>query len=154
MDGFVKWAAGICVSSAVVCIVEMFITDMALEKTVRYVLGALMLCTVIMPLGSVIGDFSLELGNFGEFSGDIPQEISEQRMEYLESEIKGLIEKKLGEENIFPADTEVKMDIDENNCISMIRADVVLGKERIYSKKRVKEILEELGIDCRVSIVG
>jgi len=154
MDGFVKWAAGICVSSAVVCIVEMFITDMALEKTVRYVLGALMLCTVIMPLGSVIGDFSLELGNFGEFSGDIPQEISEQRIEYLESEIKGLIEKKLGEENIFPADTEVKMDIDENNCISMIRADVVLGKERIYSKKRVKEILEELGIDCRVSIVG
>jgi len=102
----------------------------------------------------VIGDFSLELGNFGEFSGDIPQEISEQRIEYLESEIKGLIEKKLGEENIFPADTEVKMDIDENNCISMIRADVVLGKERIYSKKRVKEILEELGIDCRVSIVG
>ena len=57
MDELMKWATGICISSAVVCIVELFITDMALEKTVRYVLGALMLCSVIIPLGNVIGDF-------------------------------------------------------------------------------------------------
>ena len=85
MDEFIKWATGICVSSAVVCIVEMFITDMALEKTVRYVLGAFMLCSVIVPLGSVIGDFSADIGNVGKISGEIPQEIAQQRIEYLES---------------------------------------------------------------------
>ena len=46
------------------------------------------------------------------------------------------------------------MDIDESNCISMIRAEIVLEKKNIYSAKRVKEIAEELGIECRVSVVG
>ena len=91
MDELMKWATGICISSAVVCIVELFITDMALEKTVRYVLGALMLCSVIIPLGNVIGDFRADFGNVGEYSGELPKEISEQRIEYLESEIKKLI---------------------------------------------------------------
>lgn len=154
MDELMKWATGICISSAVVCIVELFITDMALEKTVRYVLGALMLCSVIVPLGSIIGDFRADFGNVVEYSGELPQEISEQRIEYLESEIKKLIENKLGEENIFPVNTEVNMDIDESNCISMIRAEIVLEKKDIYSAKRVKEIAEELGIECRVSVVG
>ena len=154
MDELMKWATGICISSAVVCIVELFITDMALEKTVRYVLGALMLCSVIVPLGSIIGDFQADFGNVVEYSGELPQEISEQRIEYLESEIKKLIENKLGEENIFPVNTEVNMDIDESNCISMIRAEIVLEKKDIYSAKRVKEIAEELGIECRVSVVG
>ena len=154
MDELMKWATGICISSAVVCIVELFITDMALEKTVRYVLGALMLCSVIIPLGNVIGDFQADFGNVVEYSGELPQEISEQRIEYLESEIKKLIENKLGEENIFPVNTEVNMDIDESNCISMIRAEIVLEKKDIYSAKRVKEIAEELGIECRVSVVG
>ena len=154
MDEFAKWATGICISSAVVCIVEMFISDMALEKTVRYVLGGIMLCTVILPLGSVIGEFRADIGSAEEFSGEIPDKIAEQRVEYLESEIKGLIENKLAEENIFPVETSVCMDIDESNCISMIRAEIVLEKKDIYSAKRVKEIAEELGIECRVSVVG
>lgn len=154
MDEFIKWAAGICIGSAVVCIVEMFITDMALEKTVRYVLGAFMLCSVIVPIGSIIKDFSADFGNVAEFSGEIPQEISEQRIEYIESEIKGLVERKLGEENIFPVDTGVNMDIDESNSISMIKADIVLEKKDIYSAKRAKEILGELGIESNVSVLG
>ncbi len=154
MDELMKWATGICISSAVVCIVELFITDMALEKTVRYVLGALMLCSVIIPLGNVIGDFRADFGTVGEYSGELPKEISEQRIEYLESEIKKLIKNQLEEENIFPLELSVDMDIDESNCISMIRAEIVLEKKDIYSAKRVKEIAEELGIECRVSVVG
>ncbi len=154
MNELVKWATGICMSSAVVCIIEMFITDMALEKTVRYVLGALMLCSVIMPLGSVIGEFQTDFGKVGEYSGELPKEISEQRIEYLESEIEELMKNKLEEENIFPVNTDVNMDIDESKCISMIRAEIVLEKKDIYRAKRVKEISEELGIECRVSIVG
>lgn len=154
MDEFTKWAMGICISSAVVCIVEMFITDMALEKTVRYILGAFMLCSVIMPLGSVIGDFRADLGKVGEISGEIPQEIAQQRIEYLESEINGLIRNKLAEENIFPIDTDVNMDIDENNCISMIMADILLEKKEIYRVSRVKEIMEELEIECSVRLCG
>ena len=61
---------------------------------------------------------------------------------------------KMGEENIFPVNTDVNMDIDESKCISMIRAEIVLEKKDIYRAKRVKEISEELGIECRVSIVG
>ncbi len=154
MDEFMKWATGICVSSAVVCIVEMFISDMVLEKTVRYVLGVFMLCSVIVPLGNVIGDFSADIGNVGEFSGDIPEEISQQRIEYLQSEIKRLIENKLAEENIFPVETSVCMDIDESNRISMIRADIILERKDIYRVKRVKEVTGELGIESNVRVIG
>ena len=152
MDEFAKWATGICISSAVVCIVEMFISDMALEKTVRYVLGGIMLCTVILPLGSVIGEFRADIGSAEEFSGEIPDKIAEQRVEYLESEIKELVKRSLGEENIFPLVVEISMDIDEDNCINMIKADVVLeSRDKVTVTKK---IISELGIECNISVSG
>ncbi len=154
MDELAKWAAGICISSAVVCMTEMFISDMKLEKTVRYVLGGLMLCSVIVPIGSVIGEFKADMGSVGEFSGEIPQEIAEQKIEYVQREIKGLIEKNLGGENIFPAGIEISMDIDEDNCINMVKADIVLSRGDISKVSAVKEIIRGLGIECNVSVSG
>ena len=152
MQEFAKWAAGICISSAVVCIVEMFISDMALEKTVRYVLGGIMLCTVILPLGSVIREFKADIGSVEEVSGEIPDKIAEQRVEYLESEIKELVKRSLGEENIFPLAVEISMDIDEDNCINMIKADVVLeSRDKVTVTKK---IISELGIECNISVSG
>ena len=94
MDNVMQWACSICISCGIVCIIEMLISDTVLEKTVRYVLGAFMLCAVIVPVGGFIKDISLDFGDFGEISDEIPEDIENERIEYLKSEIKKLIVKK------------------------------------------------------------
>ena len=67
MESVMQWAGGICISCGIVCIIEMLISDTVLEKTVRYVLGAFMLCAVIVPVGGFIRDISFVRG----FRGNI-----------------------------------------------------------------------------------
>ena len=153
MDSVTQWAGGICISCVIVCIVEMLISDTALEKTVRYVLGAFMLCAVIVPVGGFLREISFELGDIGEISDDIPEDIENQRIEYLKSEIKKLILKKIEDENIFPKEVRIDMDIDEDNCISIITADILLEKDDIHKSQKVRNILNDLGIGCNISVL-
>ncbi len=153
MDSVMQWAGGICISCAIVCIMEMLISDTALEKTVRYVLGAFMLCAVIVPVGGFINDLSFEFGDVREISNDIPKDIENERIEYLKSEIKKLVSKNLEDENIFPKDVCINMDIDEDNCISIITADILLEKGDIHKSQKIRNISDSLGIGCNISIL-
>ena len=153
MDSVTQWAGGICISCVIVCIVEMLISDTALEKTVRYVLGAFMLCAVIVPVGGFIRDISFDFGDFGEISDEIPEDIENERIEYLKSEIKKLIVKNLEDENIFPKEICVNMDIDEDNCISIITADILLENGDVHKSQKIRNVLDSLGIGCNISVL-
>ena len=65
-----------------------------------------------------------------------------------------MIEKNLGGENIFPLSIGISMDIDEDNCINMVKADIVLSRGDISKVSAVKEIIRGLGIECNVSVSG
>ena len=153
MDNVMQWAGGICISCGIVCIIEMLISDTVLEKTVRYVLGAFMLCAVIVPVGGFIRDISFDFGDFGEISDEIPEDIENERIEYLKSEIKKLIVRNLEDENIFPKEICVNMDIDEDNCISIITADILLENGDVHRVQRVRNVLDNLGIGCNISVL-
>lgn len=153
MESVMQWAGGICISCGIVCIIEMLISDTALEKTVRYILGAFMLCAVILPVGGFIKEISFDFGDVGEISDEIPQDIENERIEYLKSEIEKLIVKDLKDENIFPKEVCVNMDINEDNCISIITADILLENGDVHRVQRVRNVLDNLGIGCNISVL-
>ena len=153
MESVMQWACSVCISCGIVCIIEMLISDTVLEKTVRYVLGAFMLCAVIVPVGGFIRDISFDFGDFGEISDEIPEDIENERIEYLKSEIKKLIVRNLEDENIFPKEICVNMDIDEDNCISIITADILLENGDVHKSQKIRNVLDSLGIGCNISVL-
>ena len=154
LEGVSHWALGVCICSVTACIVEILVSDTRLEKNVRLVLGAFMLCAVIFPLGSLFSDMTLP-----DVSGDICSDtslsdnLSGQREEYINSALEELVIKKLSEKGITPKGIEVKTDIDDEMSISIITAEITLDKKDSKRAAEVSRFIKnETGIECRTII--
>lgn len=153
MEGIDNWAIAVTVCAIVVCIAELLISDTALEKTIRLVLGAFMLCAVLIPLGGVINDFSADSLSIGKPSEVLPQDINSLREKYLSEQIAALAETTLASHDIKPSKVSAIIDKDENNSITRISAEVSLKDTDAKKAPKVSSILkDELGIECRTII--
>ena len=147
-----KWAAAVAICSAVCCIVELLVTNTRLERTVRFVLGAFILCVLIMPLKGFTGDFSGILSEIPD-SPEFSEDISRQREELLRKEIKVLVEKTLKESGTEPYAVKIDMDIDDSSCISIITAEVTLKRSDAYKARYVRSVLnDKLSIKAKTVI--
>ena len=155
MEGIDQWAITVTVCAVVVCIAELLISDTALEKTLRLVMGAFMLCAVLIPLGETVSSFSPE-GLYPEQpSSFLPEDMASLKEGYMEDKVAGLIEDTLASRDVTPMKITVLMDKDENNSITGLSAEVSLSKADAKKAPEVTKILkDELGIECRTRIAG
>lgn len=152
MNGLSAWALSVSICAVIACVVEMMTADTKLEKTVRFVLGAFMLCAIIIPVGNMVSEFSGV--NFDrKMTYDISDSFTEQKISMLKNEISTLVISTLSKENIYPQKVEVDMDISEDNCISMVSVTVVLDKkDREKAVKVTDTIKSELGLECNTVV--
>lgn len=150
MNGLSAWALSVSICAVIACVVEMMTADTKLEKTVRFVLGAFMLCAIIIPVGNIVSEFSGV--NFdSKMTYDISESFNEQKISMLKDEIATLAESTLSKEQIYPQKVEVSMDISEDNCISMVSVTVVLDKkDREKAAKVTDTIKTGLGLECSI----
>lgn len=155
MEGIDQWAITVTVCAVVVCIAELLISDTALEKTLRLVMGAFMLCAVLIPLGETVSSFSPE-GLYPEQpSSFLPEDMASLKEGYMEDKVAGLIEDTLASRDVTPMKITVLMDKDENNSITGLSAEVSLSKADAKKAPDITKILkDELGIECRTIIAG
>lgn len=149
-----KWAFGVCACAIAACIVEMLSSDTRLEKNVRFILGTVMLCAVILPLGNVIRGAaeSVSVPDHPE-NAALPEKLSQSREEYLKKAIKALISDTLSGKGIRPVDVCVSMDIDDTGCIKMITAELMISRRQAdRASQAAAYIKEELGIACKTII--
>lgn len=153
MDSAASWAITVSVCGMIACMMEMLVSETRLEKTVRFVLGAFMLCSVIIPVTHMISDFHIEYENSDyEYQAE---DYHQQQVKLLKNEIKNLIKDKLQEKNIVWEDIVIEMNIDENNSIKMITARLVFDKTHAEKAAEAAEIIESgLGIETVTSIWG
>ena len=154
MDSAAKWALTVSVCAVISCIVEMLSSNTRLEKNVRMTLGLFMLCAVVIPLGGVVTELSadLEISDIS-LETNITDNMSTQRLSYLENSIKKLVIKRLDENGIVPINVEVTMDIGSDNSISIITAEITIDKKDAASTSEITSLLkEELGIESKTVI--
>ncbi len=149
-----RWALGVCTCGVVATIVEMLASNTRLEKNIRFVLGALLLCVVILPLGNVLSEAARSLSIPSEVSEiSLTDSLSESRQKYVEDAVCRLIREKLAGEGIEPAEIRVKTDIDGEQRITMITAE--LSIRRIQANRAAEAaalVKNDLGIPCRTII--
>ncbi len=151
-----SWALGVSACAIAVCLVELLISDTALEKTVRTTLGVVMLCAVLLPLGGLLPELSslVSLPEQAPKDSGLPETLSQQREDMLNRELSELMADTLKKEGITPVKIQVQTKVDENNCLSVTKAEVTLsGGDARRSAEISRLIKKELGIDCRTLIV-
>lgn len=155
MEEINNWAIAVTGCAVAVCIAELLISDTALEKTIRLVLGAFMLCAVLIPLGGAVNDFSPDNLSIGQPPSELPEELDSLRESYLKEQIASLIEKTLSSHDIKPSKISVTIDKDGNNAVTDISAEISLsGADSKKAPKAAGIIKDELGIECRTIISG
>lgn len=153
METVSQWASGICICCIVVCIVEMLISDTNLEKTVRFVLGAFMLCAVLFPTGELLSGLNENFQTEFPLETQITSELENQKEEYLKGEIEKLVRQTLSDNGVEVLNVTISMDIDESKSISMITAEAVISRKDAFdSQKASRLVRENLGIECRTVI--
>lgn len=155
MDGFASWAAVVCICAVIAAIVEMLVSDTALEKNVRLALGAFMLCAVIIPLGGAAEDIKgvFDIGSEEYSQNGFPEAADQSRLDYVKRQIMMLINERLEENGIRPVKTEVFTDIDDDNSITMITAEITLGHNDARRASLAGRLIKkELGISCKTII--
>ena len=154
METVTAWASTVSICALIACIAELIVSDTAVEKSVRFVLGAFMICAVIIPSGGAIPELINDItGSDFKYNGDIPQIFAMQRNDMLKEEIEGLIRKTLSENKIEAADIHVDLDIDDNDCVSITRAEIELNRKDAQIAASVSRLVEDkLGINCRTII--
>ncbi len=63
MNGLYTVAAVVCASSLICTLVSSFVTDGSTKKILNLVLGAFIICSLIVPIKNAVSDFNINISN-------------------------------------------------------------------------------------------
>ena len=154
MDGISTWALGVSCCAVMTGIAQLLMSDTGMEKIVRFVLGGVLLCAVLLPLKDLVPELVSQVPVLDIRSGEeLGLGMDELEKDFLISELKELVIDTLKKNGISPKEVDVKMDIGEDRRINIITAEVMLNREDAKSSGDVSSLLKDsLGMECRTVI--
>ena len=110
-----------------------------------------MLCAVIVPLSEIDLDFSA-VPPIENISSSNIEVANEQSVEYVKKSMAELVKNKLSEISVEAEEILIDMDIDEDNCINMIKVRLkISAKDLELSEKIRSKIADELCLECLIN---
>lgn len=147
MEKINAWAMVVCICSVIACLAEMLIPDAKYEKTVRFVIGCLMICAFIDPVKELMysGDISLSVKEYNYTADNSP--VTELRKDYLKEKLTTLTQNKLDEKGlevrILSVDTDNSGDLSTENIICNIEIPESLKDKTDDVRRTVRDVLGE-----------
>lgn len=156
MDGVAKWATVIILCAVICLVIEMLLPSGKLEKSVRFVLSAFMICAIIFPFGEMAFGLQVELSRI-EVPSDEYEEfedsIDDTSIGLAKISISNLISERLKEIDVSAEKIEVNMDSVDKDSISIIEAIIYVSKEYKDNVLLIKSTIEkELEVNCEVVV--
>ncbi len=151
MENITLTAVSAVFLSAAACIIDMLTSGTGMEKTVRYILGLIVICTLVMPVITNVSGIKYEFDD-NDFEYVPEKEFEDMQKNEIQKRIELLIDEKLRSEGIYTNNISVETEVNDENEITSIRADVRLSERKEETLLKAKNIInEDLGIECNVS---
>lgn len=147
------FAASICFSAIACSILELLVPSGKIEKTVRFVFGAFMVCALIIPICNIAGKIDLNFKKYGELKVEnkFKRKVDKQMKKAVNEKVESLIKESLKEKGIEIIKVEVFTDTNEDNSISINKVRIYIKKgDEIVSKQIKKQVEKKLGIKAEV----
>ncbi|TGJ76082.1 stage III sporulation protein AF [Caproiciproducens galactitolivorans] len=153
MNAVREWSAAICLTALVATFLQSLVPGGSMERMVRFVLGAFMICAIIVPLAKTapqIGTwFQVDTPSRSSspFVGTVDRQISEAAQE----SIQNLVITECRNIGVKCKNVRVFMDTNEDGSISINKVVVILAKGyRSDCEKASAHLQKVLGLKTEV----
>ena len=157
MDAVASWAIAICICAAAGLLLELMAPNGAMDKILRFVLGAFMLCAVLFPAGNMVQGINRQLQSIdfdSSTSTRFSEKVEEQSQQVAKTSVISLVEACIEKTGAEAEKIELTMDSGEDGRISIILVTVSVKPEYKEQQLKIKaSIEEELGLDAKIKIV-
>lgn len=154
MNSVRVWSASICMVALAASILQSLVPNGSMERMLKFIIGAFVICTLIQPLSRVIPEMKINLEESKKQSvySQLADTVEKQYSEAAEESIRNLVAAELNKLDIRCKNVTVNMDRNENGSISINRVIVILAKGYDDDCQRAKNHLEKtLGIKMEVT---
>lgn len=154
MNAVREWTAGICVAALAAAVLQGMVPNGAMERMFRLVMGAFMVCVLILPLQKLVPKLSAigQGGTSAQEQTRLEGAVTQQYQDAAQQSIRNLVFSELGRMNIKCEKVVASMDIKEDNSIVINRVKVVLAAEEASKCQKVAAELEKtLGLKMEVT---
>ena len=146
MNTIKQWTVVVTLCAIACTILETLAPSKNFEKIIRLVLGVFMLCAIFFPLKSTIKNITFnsdKTTSFFESKEKFKNQVTEQTQIKAKENVEKMIIKTLKEKNIDVKKINIFMDMKEDNCISISKAEIYLNENDKKKKEEVLKLIEK-----------
>ena len=143
MNEILAVTSAICASALICTLVSNFVTDGSTKKIICLVLGAFIICSMIVPIKNAVNGFSEEIAETDIFDSAVStddeaysREILKQTRKNLESALKDLLLQNSVEIN----SCEIILAVTDDNSIIISSVSIYISKECTQYSDLISEI--------------
>lgn len=153
-----EWASVICMAALAAALLQSLAPSGAMERMAKFVIGAFIICAIILPLSKAVPKLSLNLKSSAggvSSSTQFSSAVNSQIESAARRSISNLITAQLKSMNVRCKNVTVNMDTDANGRISINKVVVAIDKQNAADRQRVSASLEKtLGLKTEVITDG
>ncbi len=146
MSTIASVCSAICVVAVGGALISVIIPDGNTKKILSLVLGAFLLCSMILPVKNAITDINLEISNFPnetQITASADEAYTESIIKETENTLAKTLDGLLKSENINVNRIRFYLKADENLGIIISRISIYIDKKNNSKVFRINEITEE-----------
>lgn len=146
MSSLYSVVAIVC-SSAIICtLLSNFVTDGSTKKILNLVLGAFIVCSMIMPIKNVVTNFDTNISQYktsGEIISTSDEVYSKQLVNLTKNNLEQALTDILLQSNITVNNAKIILSIRDNNSIIISDISIYISKEYSKNADLISNIVEE-----------
>lgn len=155
MNSVREWSTIICLAALVAALLQSLVPNGSMERMVKFVIGAFMICAMIVPLTKIVPQISVDIqqNTRTQDNTQLKSTVEKQLSDAAQESITNLVTEELNNMGIKCKNVHVMMDTKEDGSISINKVVVNLAKEYGADMEKASAHLEKtLGIKTEVSV--
>lgn len=157
MNAVREWSAAICMAVLAAAMLQNLVPNGSMERMIRFVIGAFVICALIVPVSQIVPQVSLDLQQPSQSQPDsqLQNTVEDQISSAAQDSIYNLVVAELSRIDIKCENVAAIMDTHEDGSISINKVVVKLAKGYGSECRKASDYLQkELGIKTEVSSDG
>lgn len=155
MEDIYKWALSVIACTVIASITELLINDKKFEKTIKAVIGGVLLCTILFPVIDLINNIKEpEFDNTFTYESK-NNDIEEMEKRIIDEKLSKTAENVLIQNNIDYLEINVKLSYDENGKAENIVCYISIPGTKKNNIPEIKKLInEKLGTDPKIICIS
>lgn len=132
MNGLFSVAAVVCASSLICTLVSNFVTEGGTKKVLNFVLGAFIICSLIIPVKSAFSSIGTDISyseDYSQLVSTYDEIYNKQLVAQTKQNLEATLEQLLEQNGIVASKCEIILSLKDDNSIIISSVSIYIDKE-------------------------